>query len=194
MSEPFLDEGLFNDVYLSLMQKIDNNSDDGSTFVLSKGEHKDYAGYHILFKSFNMSQSPENDEFLIAAILEFTKDGKTFEVKPSLAMTKGDQHPHPVAIPGSEHGSVNPTVSIAGINAEQGQVKLTFTGLGEAPAEPKPEQVVVEISNKPFMGILWIGTIILTLGTILAVQRRTEEVKLIPKEIEKAEQGITFPK
>ncbi|KAA3608829.1 MAG: hypothetical protein D8M58_19015 [Calditrichaeota bacterium] len=194
MSEPFLNEGLFNDFYLSLMQKIDNNSGNSSTFVMSKGEHKDYAGYHITFKTFNMAQNPENKEFVVSAILEFTKEDKTFEVSPSLAMTKGDQHPHPATIPGSEHGAVNPTVTIVGINAEQGQVKLEFDGLDETPTTPKPEQVIVEISNKPFMGVLWIGTIVLTLGTILAMQRRTEEVKLIPKEIEKTTHQKLCPK
>jgi cytochrome c-type biogenesis protein CcmF len=194
MSEPFLEEGLFNDVYLSLMQKIDDNAATGSEFVLTKGEHKDYAGYHILFKTFNMSQNPENKEFVVAAILEFTKEGKTFEVRPSLSMNKNKQHPHPAIIPDSQHGSVNPTVTLASINAEQGQIKLAFNGLDEGPSTQKPEKVVVEVSNKPFMGILWIGTIILTLGSILAMHRRTEEIKLIPLESKKIEHGDTCSK
>jgi cytochrome c biogenesis factor len=38
-----------------------------------------------------------------------------------------------------------------------------------------PEQVVLNVSKKPFMNVLWLGTILITAGTLIAIKRRIPE-------------------
>jgi cytochrome c biogenesis factor len=38
--------------------------------------------------------------------------------------------------------------------------------------QPIPEAIVVEISHKPLMSILWFGTILMTAGAVIALRKR----------------------
>jgi cytochrome c biogenesis factor len=38
--------------------------------------------------------------------------------------------------------------------------------------DTSPEQLLIEISRKPFMSILWLGTIFITMGTVIAFGKR----------------------
>jgi cytochrome c-type biogenesis protein CcmF len=192
MSEPYVNEGLFNDFYLSLIQRTGSNTtSDVNVFSIIKGEQKTYHGYDIIFKAFEMGSHENTDQFEILAVLQVSKDGHSHEVRPGMLVEGGHQHPIIAEMPGTGYQNQKVTVSIASLNAESKQVDLSFSGLTapQAQSSTPNEQVAVEISHKPFMGVLWIGTILLTLGTILAMKKRTEELKLIPKEAEKQSSG-----
>jgi len=192
MSEPYVKGGLFSDFYLALMQKLnDHNTHDVNTLSIIKGEQKMYAGYDITFENFEMGSHQNTNQFELRAVLQVKKDGHTHMVKPGLLVEGGKQSPIVAEMPGDP----KVTVSIASLNAEQRQVELSFVGLNQLEQQAaNAEMVVVEVSHKPFMGVLWLGTILLTLGTILAMKRRTEEMMLIPKVVNKQETKIICKK
>jgi len=193
MSEPYVRGGLFNDVYLSLMQKLnDDHVHDVSTLSIIKGEQKLFAGYDITFKEFQMGSHQNTNQFELRAVLQVKKGDHDHEIKPGLLVEGGSQSPLVAEMPGGD----NVTVSISSLNAETKQVELSFVGLQPQTHATNQQnaQVVIEVSQKPFMGVLWIGTILLTVGTILAMIRRSEEMKLIPKVIAKPAIGIVCKK
>ena len=129
-----------------------------------------------------MGSHEDASQFEIRAVLQVKKDGHDHIVKPGIVVQGSNQKPIVDKMPGAD----NVTVSIASLNAENKLVELSFVGLNKT-AEPKKtaDMVVLEVSHKPFMGILWIGTILLTLGTILAMSRRLQELKLVPATVVK---------
>lgn len=192
MSEPYVKEGLFNDYYLSLMQKISDKRSRGvSTLSITKGEQKSYEGYDITFQNFEMGSHEDAGQFEIRAVLQVKKDGHDHIVKPGIVVQGRKQKPIVDKMPGAD----NVTVSIASLNAENKLVELSLVGLNKT-TEPKKtaDMVVLEVSHKPFMGILWIGTILLTLGTILAMSRRLQELKLVPATVVKKKSPLICKK
>ncbi len=70
------------------------------------------------------------------------------------------------------------TVTLNNLNADTKMVELLFEGLGEVETvtDDHPEQLVVEFSQKPFMSILWFGTIILIIGTLISFTQRIKSI------------------
>jgi cytochrome c-type biogenesis protein CcmF len=70
---------------------------------------------------------------------------------------------------------------LTGVNADSKAIQIMISGLPghDHTANAAPEQLVVEISEKPFMNILWAGSIILLIGVYFSLHRRA--VNLIRK-------------
>lgn len=178
MREPWVDEGLFTDLYISPLQVIDDGQAAGQNeLVIAKGETKNYAGYNIVFSAFDLNEHQEQGEFRVAAVLKFEKDGQTFERTPALLLKGRETINQPADLPGTgEDDKARARVILAGINAGKKNIRLAFEGLGAV--EKAPQRVAMEISTKPMMSILWLGTIVLTLGSVMAMRRRGLELKL----------------
>ena len=82
----------------------------------------------------------------------------------------------PALLPGLPHSedTGHPSVILAGLNADEKRIQLVFHGLTEETSHTHvaKEQLIVEISKKPFMSILWFGTVLLILGTVIAFKNR----------------------
>jgi cytochrome c biogenesis factor len=72
------------------------------------------------------------------------------------------------------------SVTLNNLNADTKMVELVFSGLGEAEAvdHDHAEQLVVEFSQKPFMSILWVGTVLLLIGTLISFTQRIKSITL----------------
>jgi cytochrome c biogenesis factor len=66
------------------------------------------------------------------------------------------------------------SVTINNLNADTKMVELLFSGIGEEDSidHDHAEQLVIEFSQKPFMSILWLGTILLLAGTLISFTQR----------------------
>ncbi|MCB0261418.1 MAG: hypothetical protein KDE62_17070, partial [Calditrichaeota bacterium] len=42
-------------------------------------------------------------------------------------------------------------------------------------AEASPDQLLLEVSRKPFMSVLWLGSILIMAGSLIAFKRRSDE-------------------
>ena len=75
---------------------------------------------------------------------------------------------------GSVHSSVlNAGVQLVAMNiGETSTVTLEVDG---PPGAARPATVVVEASVKPFVGLLWAGTLVMLAGFVLAAVKRTKE-------------------
>ncbi len=59
------------------------------------------------------------------------------------------------------------------MNVDNGQVSLGIDGASVAPED----WIVVQAYEKPFIGLLWIGIILLSMGFVLALVRRVQDVR-----------------
>ncbi|MCK5032302.1 MAG: hypothetical protein KAS18_01680, partial [Calditrichia bacterium] len=175
MREPYINYGILTDFYIAPLElRKDNSHSQESVLFLKKGESKKIQDIMVQFISFNMSSDHQTGDFVVGADLIIELNGVKHEVTPIMNMGKMNTKSQSVEIK-NEDKKIK--IKLASIDADTKAIKLEFEGLSEN-TEMKHDhrdQLLVEVSEKPFMNILWIGTIILTLGTILAIYNRIQD-------------------
>lgn len=157
----------FYDLYMTVMEREFKSSDAGNKLTFKKGETGSIADYKIEFLSFEFGSDQMGHSGQIAANLKVTYGNKEYSLKPILIFESG-KISNPVNLP-AQTGD-NKTVALSSINADQKMIELTFGGFQEYTG---PEDVIlVEVSKKPLMNFVWLGSILLTLGTVIAFKRR----------------------
>lgn len=175
MREPDITIFPLQDLYISVMERQQNTQHASDKLVLAKGEKQNYFDYQIEFLGFEFTDHQMSANMKIVASLKVTYHDSVYSIKPVM-IYENDQKFSPLTQLPSCQGD-NLTVVLSNINADTRSVELTFGGF---PAEPTSaaEVVLVEFSTKPFMNFVWLGTILLTVGTIIAYGRRIKENKL----------------
>jgi cytochrome c-type biogenesis protein CcmF len=175
MREPDIKYGAFVDLYIAPLElRRDNTHNHGSSVILKKGEFKKVQDLEVQFNSFKMSSDHQSGDFTIGAELIVKWGEKEFELTPFLIMGKTGSNSKPVVI---ENYDKKVGIKLTSVDADNKAIQLEFEGLSAKVNEPHihNDQLLVEVSEKPFMNILWLGTIILTLGTILAIYNRIKD-------------------
>jgi cytochrome c-type biogenesis protein CcmF len=149
------------------------------TAVLHKGESLAYDDLKITFAYFDLSDfDPEAGKINIGVVFEVTSGERTVEVVPTFRGGQGGPQITPATVPGS--GGV--TLSIGQMDAEHGTVELQVIDPGMAAEPPKPPSVVLDISTKPLISLVWIGTLMVMFGIGMAIALRRRDIASIPVE------------
>lgn len=177
-----------------------SSGSDGIVATLAKGEKAVMGGYEVTFLSFAFPPTDPAD-MKVAAVLEVKRQG---DASPSTVMpamiVRGDGHRdfEAAAMPGSAEGS-EVKIWLAALDAGAGTVTLKLdlpagkagaaqgvrSGEGateaegaQTPSESKPAGVaIIEVTTKPLINVLWLGTILVLLGTAIATVRRITETR-----------------
>jgi hypothetical protein len=120
-----------------------------------------------------MESHADGGHFFVGARLTFKNRDSVFVVIPAIIMTSGGKQIHPAQLPGKEKDDP-PLVMLTGLNADDKEIELAFSGLVDTPDDHAQEQLVVEVSVKPMMSILWLGTLLIIGGTAIAFNRRLQ--------------------
>jgi hypothetical protein len=68
------------------------------------------------------------------------------------------------------------------IDAEGGTVELQIFDPLLAPNAPTRASLVLDVSTKPFISLVWIGTILIVAGIAMAIFLRRKDIATIPVE------------
>ncbi len=150
------------------------------TVTLTKGDSFQYEGYTVRFEGFETSPV-EHEAGRIRVDVPFVVEhaGKTVRVVASVRETpEGGTQVLPAAIPGS--GGL--TLDIGRIDAVGGKVEVKVFDPRLPPTPPEPPSLVLEVSVKPLIGLVWLGTILTTIGIFMALLLRRKDVALAPVE------------
>ena len=93
------------------------------------------------------------------------------KLKPVLTLGKEDNIAKPVRLP----GPVEAYVSLVKIQASAGTIVLDYQGPAASPGKATaktPPAFIAEVSIKPGMTVLWLGTFLILLGGSIGVVRR----------------------
>lgn len=162
--EPGIYREAAGDLYFAPAAQRENDA--VTELILSRGDEQTEAGLTIKFRESGMTGREQGMENVRAyAWLEISGDGKREEVKPELVYTNGHFHSLPVKALGSYE------IRLLGINPAQGKVKIGVTN----PAAVNPDRIDAEISRKPLIGLVWLGTFLITIGALWAGVNRTKE-------------------
>ncbi|HHM24462.1 MAG TPA: hypothetical protein ENJ23_05395 [Bacteroidetes bacterium] len=172
MVSPFVKAEPFKDIYIAPVSFIPAKKTSGGHLTLHKGESKNYKGMKITFNQFIVGQHGDSPAMMVTADLTVTVDEggrqKSYPLDPQYIYENGKFRSTEVEVPGN--GAV---IRIAGINASEGSVHLDIITADDNPGDAV-DLLGVEVSEKPFIGILWLGTIIAILGLAISLYFRAK--------------------
>jgi len=181
MIGPAVRNTLMQDSYVSPIQIIPSDKSWSNTtdLELKKGEPVNFEDYILHFEKYDMGDhsSQAGDIHLAAIINVMDKDGKTLgTIKPSMTMNGQKRDLIPAELPDKKH-----QLFIKGINVETNSIKLAIShSEGSANPYAGKELLAAEVSIKPFINLLWIGTVLLVIGFSMAMlaQRKKRAVPI----------------
>jgi len=92
-------------------------------------------------------------------------------VQPAMWMQDGKRVSDEVEIPQSDY-----RLKIESIDASSGSVTLALLTAGEGANKPK-DILAIEVSEKPLISLLWIGTLFVIFGVLLTLVDRVKPAK-----------------
>lgn len=144
--------------------------------VVKIGETVTYQEMQITFDGFDLSDfDPEAGKMEFGAVFQVEHGGETFDVTPVYRSFESGPVVDPAAIPGTDGVSL----SIGRVSAEDGSVQLRLYDpfLSEQPGEPA--SLVVDVSSKPLISLVWIGTLLMIAGVSIALFLRRRDVRTV---------------
>ena len=129
----------------------------------------------ITFDQFEIGEHAGSNQMKVGARLTINSGENTFHAIPAVIFDGGQNRSENAEILFNQAGKQQKiTVILNGLDANQKTIELQLEGLNEnsLPITEAKELLIIEISRKPFMSVLWIGTIIITLGAIIALLNR----------------------
>ena len=164
------------DVYLSPMSLESPKAfSEDDVIAFKKGEEKEVKGVKVKFIDFDRSKfsqeaMSEGKDNTIGAEFEVTLDGKTEKIVAEQLMTNGNTENIPVRLSTTEkYTFILSHIAIAG----ESIAELAIVD-ESAPSVQDPETLVLTASIKPFINLVWGGTIIMALGFFFSLYGRAK--------------------
>ncbi len=173
MRTPYIESGLLYDVYLA---PLDHKAAEAHAHGLSlvKGQTTHYNGWNLTFDRYDMSQHSEGATMRVGAIISAERDGQVYEIAPSMESSLQGRRSAPAELPGTEI-----TFSLVGMSVEQKSISLEVADPADGHQTAGGESLVLSVSRKPLTSLVWIGCILITIGTALSYWRRRVEERIL---------------
>ena len=186
MRDPDLLNLVTKDLYISPVSYEDAKEASGGEHnhqtTLIKGEPFEFHGSNITFTKFNFPQDAMNSmqsgaDFFIGAVIEVLHDRKTYTIEPKMKSSSGVKTFEDAVVEGT-----NLKIELKNLDAS-GKIEVVINELSQTDESNKEVQVAkgaslwVDISVKPFINFIWIGTLTIVLGFFISMVRRTKEAK-----------------
>jgi len=174
MRKPSIERSFLHDMYLAPEQV--QPSDASNDLVMRKGETRQFGDIELTFVGFEMGNHEQTagGNLRVTAALSFKYGEEEVEARPALLYGQDDrgqplleQLPDTVTI-----GDRSFDAMIEQIQADQGMVALSIPALMP---QGQLERLIISISKKPMINLVWAGTTLILLGTLLVYLRRREE-------------------
>ena len=152
----------------------------GRTAVLTKGETLAYKELAVTFDDFDLSDfDPEAGKINFGVVFTVEHGGESYEVMPTY---RGGMGGEPQVSSATVPGSGGITLTPGRIDAEGGTVQVQIFDPLLAPEAPSSASLVLDVSTKPLISLVWIGTITIVIGIFMAIFLRRNDIGTIPAE------------
>jgi cytochrome c-type biogenesis protein CcmF len=155
-------------------------------FALKLGQGVTIGEYSFVFREFKFDEAAEKamgkpeemkklPEIRVLTAIDVTYNGKTETVTPRLRQERaGGVYSEPVQIAGPEGRTV--MLKLDPPSREQQEAASPEIHLRTLNADNRAEAVQIDVSTKPGIGFVWIGSLLYTLGGLVAYRRRAREL------------------
>ena len=183
MRNPDYISSWFSDFYLEPVSLEQGETDQQNLIVLVKNEPQMYGPMTITFKRFDMGEHGKSsmmsggNSVTIGAVLQI-KTGKDIqEIFPTTTYNVQGNPEMKTAYLKNGHLGFELVAMNVGSSTKKSQVQINVVGIdGTKHREmQKPEILIAEISVKPFMNFVWIGSAMIICGLIIAMMRRLKQ-------------------
>jgi cytochrome c-type biogenesis protein CcmF len=166
MKKPHIERFLTHDVYISPLDMVGGDREQRAVWF-SKGETRMIGQVRYTFEDFEVSNMG-TPQMRVAARLVAEVGGRSVPVKPAIEPMGGTPRNVPGYLPGGG------TVQIANLDPSTGRVALDVPDMQQANAAGI---LAVEVSTKPLINLVWIGSILMLASAFLGVVRRAGDLK-----------------
>ncbi len=173
MIRPHIDRSWLYDLYYAPQQVLDGDNPDG--LLLARGESRQVGDYNLTFVNFVMGQQHQvqGHDLQVAALLHVEWPGHVDTIAPTLTTNTEIGGGAMTSTPAHFGENDEYEVTLVKILADRGEVVISIPGLIPGGTS---ERLVLNISKKPGISLVWVGTTLLLLGLVLAFKRRRAEI------------------
>lgn len=177
MREPDIKNFPLRDLYISPIELQSSDADQPHPMIeLSKGETRELGGYQLQFVRFETGQHGVPGAMSVGAVLQVGVHGELHEVIPTMTIDeRGERKLVPADLPmaGSMGQRLNrPQIALAGMSVEEKKVVLELLGFDDHVGMTSAQELVVDVSTKPLMMLVWTGVVFIIGGMAIALRRR----------------------
>lgn len=169
--EPGIERRLFADLYVAPV--VTHEDHEGREVVLRAETESVEQGLTLKFIRSGMVNSGMGQEMKVQAILIASKDGKVEEITPELVYKNGLVNATSVEIFGQYEITIN------SIKPKDGLVTINLIKHDES---VKAQNINVEITHKPFINFVWLGAMLITIGSGWAALQRWSQCPIYRAE------------
>lgn len=176
MRNPDIINLMTKDFYVSPLSLEAPDTKNEQELTIEKDEVQKFQDMSIKYLGYEFSTSPEKGNVVLVS-LDVSRGNKTTRLVPEMHNEKGKVSYIPATLPNSD---VSFTIKGMGLgNGGRGKSSITITvstPLADGQVQ-KSETLIVEASVKPFINLVWLGTVTLVAGFFITIIRRGVEAR-----------------
>ncbi len=156
------------DVYISPISFTPAELGEKQLVMMSKKQTTNVGVLKITFNDFITNMGATRQEVTADLQVTFNSNGyeETVSVRPVIIADEGEMSSEPVDVPGTEY-----RIGITRVNANSGQVELEVAS-PSADQDDIKDTMAIEVREKPFISVLWFGTLVFIFGSVLSLKNR----------------------
>lgn len=172
MTTPYVKNYLDHDLYIAPIQILDSDEvPKGKRVELNQNSPVFIDSVRVLLTKLSMERIEMHSKIkAVAHILIFQGRDSTV-LRPAIIVNKNDRE-----LESAQWVEKNIELSLAGINVEERAATIYYNNKLNTARPAK--YIVLEISEKPFISILWVGTIILIFGISISLRQKKRLLSL----------------
>jgi cytochrome c-type biogenesis protein CcmF len=174
MVAPSVINKILHDLYISPIQIIPagENRPESDKIILKKGDTIPFQNYSLRFTGYDLgNHEMGGGEMMITALIEIWQESEENKqlIKPAIFVKGNDRN-----LRSAGFMDTGREVFISGINVESNSISISITKEANNSNDTVSKEILAaEVSIKPLISILWIGTIILIAGFFVSLFNRS---------------------
>jgi cytochrome c-type biogenesis protein CcmF len=174
MRNPSVHNLWLKDLYISPIQLIPaDNSGAHAQVKLVENEETTFEDYHFTFAGYETNSHQMNSgEIFVQAVINANGPGGRFTLRPGIKVVNNEKSVIPDKLPETER-----YLQLQDLNIEERSITLL---IHKSPDEIensdlKQEILAVEITEKPLINLLWLGTFLMIIGMVTSISNRVKQ-------------------
>ncbi len=174
MRKPYVFRSLMYDLYMA-PEQIQRSESEDHLISLTKGVWSQVGDLEMRFDRYEMGDhDKDNQSMKVIAIIEVGYENEETMIMPAIIHTADSKGQPMIEKSPSvlEIGDMSYEVILDQVIPDKNMIMLEIPGLTKS----RPEKLVIDISKKPIISLVWFGTTLIMIGGILTIMRRRKEL------------------
>jgi cytochrome c-type biogenesis protein CcmF len=180
MRNPDIAAGFVQDFYISpisIQQDENHASHESDTYTIEKGGSVTVGAAKATFVKFDMGEHGQESmtaggQMAVGSVLEVSDGRNTETIVPAIIYANDGTQQFRTSSSRVLNASIDLVAMNVGMGGEKSSVTIGVRRDSHDHHHHSPEALIVEASIKPFISLVWTGTVLMFAGFILAILKR----------------------